>query len=178
MKKGLKKFMTLALGLSVMAFAAGCSDDDDDDFTMNGTYTGEVYASIPPLVNDTFEQTFTVSGSKLSISLEIPDYQISLPLSVDLTDMTNGSLSEEGMTFNGTFFNMAPKTLTIPSPSGNIVIALESDPESYEYNNKSYAGFCAKANSVTIISLDIVGTATVPGAPQALPVSIYVYGQR
>jgi hypothetical protein len=124
MKKIMKSFMAMALGLSLVL--SGCSKDDDDEISFAGTYTADVTVSgIPGIPGGTLPisdiaLTLSKDGANYVASAELATYgSLSLILSqvtekvnegglamytfkVDRQTLNITSVGEIGVTGNGT----------------------------------------------------------------------------
>ncbi len=134
MKNLMRKFAVLALGLAVVM--ASCSkDDNNNNSSITGTYTGVVDAVITGLVDDSYPLTFTISGNNnaytLSTNINIPvsGSTMTIPVNVELTDIVaykNVTVTMEGLTATlkeGYGFNVKPAVITIAALGATVNIA-------------------------------------------------------
>ena len=194
----MKKLLILpALALMLGVAFSSCKKDEEKtpSSSMLGTYAGDIYAEIPEVVSDAFEEDFKVEQKDgktiLSLTLTVTiaqanNMQVPLPIKVELTDITPVNGTHEGMVFNGNLFKVADYTYNIPVPAavgtGTLVLqgAKEIEFGNYTGYDGSQGDWVDDGESVTGgFTLYLLGTATgTIFGTEELPVIITLEGVK
>jgi hypothetical protein len=142
MKKVMKSFMAMALGLSLVL--TGCSDDDDSNLSaFTGTYPVEVYASLggqPVISGLEVDLILSEEGGNFKASANLDTYgNIDIVLS-----SLNSNLPDFGGTeatgISGYVFKVAEQEISI---AGQGKVKIKGSTEGID---GGYHGYVAKAN--------------------------------